>query len=171
MGRFQWVETVNRILDRYLMIITGVALVFATLLTFLGVILRYVFSISFEWNEETCRYSMIIIVYFWAGAMIRSKQHIYFSLFSDRLKGWHQDFHRFITSILAAALGIPIVIWGFQLTAGAYEAELRTMSLLFPLWPAYAIIPLGVMLIVVQAALDVLRLGRILFSKSAKPAA
>ncbi len=167
----QWVETVNRVLDRYLMIITGAALVFATLLTFLGVILRYVFGISFEWNEEICRYSMIIIVYFWAGAMIRSKQHIYLSLFSDRLQGRGQDFHRFITGILAAALGIPIAIWGFQLTVGAYEAELRTMSLLFPLWPAYAVIPLGVTLIVFQAALDALRLGLILFSKSAKSSA
>lgn len=161
-----FIERVNIVLDRWLMIITGTVLIFSTLLCFVGVILRYGFGISYEWNEELCRYSMIIIVYFWAGSMIRGKQHIYFSLWSDTLKGKSQDVHRFITSILAAALGLPLLVWGFQLTANAYEAELSTMSLLFPLWPAYAIIPAGVSLIVVQAVFDIIRLAATLFSES-----
>lgn len=161
-----FIERANIVLDRWLMVITGTVLIFSTMLCFIGVILRYGFGISYEWNEELCRYSMIIIVYFWAGSMIRGKQHIYFSLWSDRLKGRAQDWHRFVTSILAAALGIPLLIWGIQLTANAYEAELSTMSLLFPLWPAYAIIPAGFALIVVQAGFDIIRLAAVLFSES-----
>jgi TRAP-type transport system small permease protein len=166
MGVLQSVERANTILDRWLMVITGTALVFATVLCFMGVILRYGFGISYEWNEELCRYSMIIIVYLWAGAMIRSKQHIYFSLWSDTLKGKKQDAHRFATSLITAILGIPLIVWGFQLTANTYDNQLRTMSLLFPLWPAYAILPIGIALIEIQAIFDIIRLSSILFSGS-----
>ncbi len=162
------VERANTILDRWLMVITGIALVFSTVLCFMGVILRYGFGISYEWNEELCRYCMIIIVYLWAGSMIRGKQHIYFSLWSDTLKGKKQAAHRFVTSILTAALGLPLIVWGFQLAANTYDAELRTMSLLFPLWPAYAIIPAGMVLIEIQAIFDIIRLSAVLFSGSPK---
>ena len=165
-----FIERANTVLDRWLMAITGIALIFSTLLCFIGVVLRYGFGISYEWNEELCRYAVLIIVYFWAGSMIRNKQHIYFSLLSDTLKGKSQDVHRFITSILTAVLGIPLLIWGIQLTAGAAEAELQTMSLIFPLWPAYAIIPVGVALIVVQAVFDIIRLAAVFFTESPKKA-
>jgi len=151
-------EKTNDSLDRVLMVITGLALIFSTLLTFIGVILRYIFGISFEWNEELCRYSMIIIVYFWAGSMMQKRQHIYFGLFSDRLQGRGDKLHRLLISVMTAALGIPLISWGVELTASAYEAELRTLSLLFPLWPAYAIIPAGVTLIVIQAFFEIFRL-------------
>ncbi|NWF57484.1 MAG: TRAP transporter small permease [Syntrophaceae bacterium] len=160
------IERLNNALDKGLMIITGAALLVSTLLTFFGVILRYIFGISYEWNEELCRYCMITIVYLWAGAMIRKKQHISFTLFSDRLSPRNQDVHRFITDLLTLALGLPLVFWGFELVAGARAAELRTLSLLFPLWPAYSIVPIGTILLVVQAILDLFRLGIILFCKT-----
>ncbi|MCX5908770.1 MAG: hypothetical protein NTY64_16735 [Deltaproteobacteria bacterium] len=37
------------------------------------------------------------------------------------------------------------------------------MSLLFPLWPAYAIVPVGMALIVIQAIFDIIRPGATLF--------
>jgi TRAP-type C4-dicarboxylate transport system permease small subunit len=160
------IEKINEVLDKILIVVTSVALVFSTLLTFLGVILRYIFGISYEWNEELCRYSMIIIVYLWAGSMIRKNQHIAFTLFSDHFKGKSQSVHRLVINLLAVVFGIPIAIWGFQLMSNAMEAELRTLSLLFPLWPAYSIVPIGVLLIVVQAILDILRLSMTLFSKT-----
>ncbi len=163
-----FIEKFNTILDRFLMAITGTALAISTVLVFIGVVLRYGFGISYEWNEEFCRYCMIVMVYFWAGSMIRNKQHIYFSLFSDRLKGKRQDAHRFMTGILTVVLGVPLIIWGFQLTANAYDAELRTMSLIFPLWPAYAIVPVGLVLIFIQAIFDLIRLGAVLFRESPK---
>jgi len=161
-----WIERINTVLDRWLMAITGTALVISTVLVFVGVVLRYGFGISYEWNEEFCRYCMIVMVYFWAGSMIRNKQHIYLSLFSDRLKGKKQDAHRFMTGILTVVLGLPLILWGFQLTVNTYDAELRTMSLIFPLWPAYALVPIGLILIVVQAVFDLIRLGAGLFSES-----
>ncbi len=166
MGLSNLIEKLNAYLDKGLMIITALALLASTLLTFFGVILRYIFGISYEWNEELCRYCMITIVYLWAGAMIRKKQHISLSLFSDRLSPRNQDIHRFITDLLTLALGIPLVFWGFDLVASAQAAELRTLSLLFPLWPAYSIVPIGIILLVVQAILDIFRLGIILFCKT-----
>jgi C4-dicarboxylate transporter DctQ subunit len=160
------IEKLNSALDKGLMIITGLALVVSTLLTFIGVILRYVFGISYEWNEELCRYCMITIVYLWAGAMIRKKQHISFTLFSDRLIGKNQDIHRLGTSIMTLVLGLPLAFWGFDLAASAYAAELKTLSLLFPLWPAYSIVPIGIVFIMIQSLFDILRLGIALFSKT-----
>jgi len=153
------VEKVNGSLEKYLMIITGSALVFSTLLTFAGVILRYLFGISYEWNEELCRYSMIVIVYLWAGSMVRKNQHISFTLFSDHLKATGRFLHRLAINVLVLFFGVPIAWWGFQLAKAAWEAELKTLSLLFPLWPAYAIVPVGVVLIVIQAFLDTVWMG------------
>lgn len=158
------INKANGFLEKYLMIITGTALVFSTLLTFLGVILRYLCGISYEWNEELCRYSMIIIVYLWAGSMIRKNQHISFTLFSDHLKGTGRFVHRLAINILALVFGIPIAIWGFQLALNAGEAELRTLSLLFPLWPAYSIVPVGIVFIVAQSFLDLVSMGLERFS-------
>jgi C4-dicarboxylate transporter DctQ subunit len=165
MGWREAIEKANEVLDKFLIVITSTALVFSTLLTFLGVILRYLFGISYEWNEELCRYSMIIIVYLWAGSMIRKNQHIAFTLFSDHFRGKNQTLHRLVVNLLAVVFGIPIAFWGFQLMSNAMEAELRTLSLLFPLWPAYSIVPIGVLLIVVQSILDILRLSLTLFSR------
>lgn len=151
-------------LDKVLLIITGTALVFATSLTFIGVILRYIFGISFEWNEEICRYSMILIVYFAAGIMIRGKEHIYFSLIYDRFGYKAQQIIWFFVAILILILGFPIIVWGWQLTNNARIFELKTLSLLFPLWPAYALIPVGMMLIVFYALLEALRIGLFLHS-------
>jgi C4-dicarboxylate transporter DctQ subunit len=164
------VEKANGLLEKYLMIITGTALVFSTLLTFAGVILRYLFGISYEWNEELCRYSMIIIVYLWAGSMVRKNQHISFTLFSDHLKGTSRFLHRLAINLLVLLFGIPIAIWGFQLARSAWEAELKTLSLLFPLWPAYSIVPVGIVLIVIQALLDTLWMGIERFSRTREPA-
>jgi C4-dicarboxylate transporter DctQ subunit len=166
MGWLDTIEKTNGVLDKFLIIITSTALVLSTLLTFLGVILRYIFGISYEWNEELCRYSMIIIVYLWAGSMIRKNQHIAFTLFSEHFRGKSQSVHRLVINLLAVVFGIPIAFWGFQLMSNAMEAELRTLSLLFPLWPAYSIVPVGVLLIVVQSILDILRLSLTLFSKA-----
>jgi TRAP-type transport system small permease protein len=166
MGWGETIEKTNGVLDKFLIVVTSAALVFSTVLTFLGVILRYIFGISYEWNEELCRYSMIIIVYLWAGSMIRKNQHISFTLFSDHFRGKSQSVHRLVVNLLAVVFGIPIAFWGFQLMSNAMDAELRTLSLLFPLWPAYAIVPVGVMLIVIQAILDILRLSITLFSKA-----
>jgi len=155
---------VSEALDRPLLVVTGIALLFSTILTFIGVILRYIFGISFEWNEELCRYSMIFIVYFWAGSMIRKKEHIFFNLLSDRLRGKAQDVHGFIVAILTVALGVPIIAWGVELVSSARASELKTLSLLFPLWPAYALIPLGMIFIVIHGLLEILRLGIHLFA-------
>ena len=160
------IERLNNALDKGLMILTGFALVVSTLLTFLGVILRYIFGISYEWNEELCRYCMITIVYLWAGAMIRKKQHIALTLLSDRLGAKNQNIHRLMTGFLTLILGIPLTLWGIELAASAYDAELKTLSLLFPLWPAYSIVPIGVFFIVVQCILDIFRLGIAFFSKT-----
>ena len=170
MALLDTVNKANSFLEKYLMIITGTALVFSTLLTFAGVILRYLFGISYEWNEELCRYSMIIIVYLWAGSMIRKNQHISFTLLSDHLKGTSRFVHRLTINILILVFGIPIAVWGFQLAWNAWEAELKTLSLLFPLWPAYSIVPAGVVLIVVQALLDTVSMGIERFSKTGQAA-
>ncbi|MGB9699282.1 MAG: TRAP transporter small permease [Thermodesulfobacteriota bacterium] len=151
-------------LDRFLFVITGFALIFSTLLTFIGVFLRYIFGISFEWNEELCRYSMILIVYLWAGTMIRKKEHIYFNLISDRFKGRVQLIHSFIVALLTVSLGLPIILWGFELVNNAKASELRTLSLLFPLWPAYALVPIGMIFITIYAFLEILRIGSLIFS-------
>jgi TRAP-type C4-dicarboxylate transport system permease small subunit len=98
--------------------------------------------------------------------MIRKNQHIAFTLFSDHFRGKSQSIHRLVVNLLAAVFGIPIAFWGFQLMSNAMEAELRTLSLLFPLWPAYSIVPVGVLLIVIQSILDILRLSITLFSKA-----
>jgi C4-dicarboxylate transporter DctQ subunit len=160
----QLIGKITDALDRFLLVITGCALIFSTLLTFIGVFLRYIFGISFEWNEELCRYCMILIVYFWAGAMIRKKEHIYFNLISERFNKRVQLIHSFIVALLTVCLGLPIIFWGLELVHSARISELRTLSLLFPLWTAYALVPIGMIFITIYSLLEIFRIGSLIFS-------
>ncbi|RYD06992.1 hypothetical protein N752_01485 [Desulforamulus aquiferis] len=61
--------------------VNGALLLSATLLLFINVILRYVFTSSTTWAEEAIRYAIVWVTFFGASLCARNKMHVGIDIF------------------------------------------------------------------------------------------
>jgi TRAP-type C4-dicarboxylate transport system permease small subunit len=117
-------------------------------LAFAAVIMRYVFNFSLEWIEEGARYLALLAAFVVAGPVLRNRGHVALDLLTSRLRGTHEQMHRFAVSLVALVVGAAIFVWGVVLVLQTYQYGLLTGSLHFPQWLPYSIVPLGMAILV-----------------------
>lgn len=154
-------------LENLLFFLSGASLLASVGLAFAAVVMRYGFSFSLEWVEETARYLAILAALLVAGPVLRNNGHIALDMLPSALHGKRLALHKFAMGSLALLVSLALSIWGYQLTAQTYGFGMRTGSLQFPQWLPYSILPLAMgilvlfsLVIMIEAAGDFLRVGR-----------
>jgi TRAP-type C4-dicarboxylate transport system permease small subunit len=131
--------------------LSALALVVATLVTAHGVFVRYVLRQPTIWQTETTIYLLMFVAFVGAAYGLRHHAHVGVDLLIDKVPTRPQLLVRIITAV--ACLGVVLVVmWtSYQ---GWYEAYLydhrSATAFRFPLWIAYAILPLGMLLVALQ---------------------
>lgn len=115
------------------------------------VIGRYFFNAPTDWVVELDGYLLVALVYLAGGYILRTDSHIRVDLlygrFSARRRAW--------ADLLAVVLALPFlafVVWqGSVLAADAWQRDDRSVVMGWPLWPAELAVPVGSLLLLLQA--------------------
>lgn len=156
-------------LGKFLFFIAGLAMVSSVGLAFAAVVMRYVFNFSLEWIEEGARYLALLAAFLVAGPVLRERGHVALDLLTSGLTGKRHQIHRLVSNIVALLVGAAIFAWGMELVLQTYEFGLMTGSLQFPQWLPFSIVPLGMALLVVFAASEIVEAWGVLRAPAAPP--
>lgn len=131
--------------------LSALALVIATLVTAHGVFVRYVLRRPTIWQTETTIYLLMFVAFVGAAYGLRHHAHVGVDLLIDKVPTRPQLVVRIITAVACLAVVLVVMWTAYQ---GWYEAYLydhrSATAFRFPLWVAYAILPLGMLLVALQ---------------------
>jgi C4-dicarboxylate transporter DctQ subunit len=141
---------VHSFLDRVEEVFMAVAIAFMTILTFIQVILRYVFDTGFVWSLEATTYAFAWMVLIGMSYCVRQRAHIAVDLVVDRLP----PATRRMVALLAIALCVAYCL--FMIYGGAIFVD-RLMTLgneardvPLPRWFLTSILPVGFGLLAIR---------------------
>jgi C4-dicarboxylate transporter DctQ subunit len=139
--------------------IVGLLALCATLLSFYGVITRYVFRNPPDWAEEVCIYMIIWAVFITASILAAEKGHVAATLIVERFSMKTRRYLAVFNGAVALAFCAAVAILGFRIVAAAYINDERSISALrFPVWITYLSVATGCTLVALRYAIRVYRL-------------
>jgi len=127
--------------DRLLAPAAALLLLACTLLALLEVVRRYVFGVSYEWQQDAVTYFILTAVFLYFGISQRKGTHLIVDVFLHALRTVGPRARRFVEYLEVAALVIAllfmigVVWWGLEETLEVQRDAPRTESLEFPLAP------------------------------------
>lgn len=144
---FRWANTLSEIAG-YL---SAVALILATLAMMHGVLSRYFFGSPTLWQTEVSIYLLVFVTFVGAAYGLKHHAHVGVDLIVERLPLRAQLVVRLTTAVLALVV-VAVVFWtAYHTWWEAAEGGFRSPTALrAPLSVAYAILPLGMLLVAFQ---------------------
>ena len=127
--------------------ILATLLAFMTILTFLQVVLRYVFNSGIVWSLEATTYSFAALVLFGMSYGVRTRTHIAVDLFTGKLS---ESLQRFVSIVAVAAclLYAILMLYGSSiLVERLFVLGNDARDIPAPKWLLTATMPLGFVLL------------------------
>ena len=131
--------------------LSAVALVVATLVTTHAVVVRYFLRQPTIWQTETTIYLLMFVTFVGAAYGLRHHAHVGVDLLIDKVPTRPQLAVRILTALACLAVVLVVMWTSYQNWHEAYLFDHRSSTAFrFPLWIAYAILPLGMLLVALQ---------------------
>ncbi len=109
-------KSIVKVLSKILLVISGVALLAGTLLTFFVTISRYGFGVGYDWAEELIRYLMIMATFFMCGPVMMRNGHVSMTLVVNMIKSKKtQKIIDAVANAILAVVSLLICKWGMEL--------------------------------------------------------
>jgi TRAP-type C4-dicarboxylate transport system permease small subunit len=149
--------------DRFLAHAAALVLLGTTLLALIEVVRRYVFGLSYEWQQDAVTFITLSAVYFFFGNAQRRGQHLTVSILTDSLDALGPRARRAADWIRLVALSfsfvflVAVVWWGVPEVRDAFEFETRTESLAFPMAPFLVALMVGFAFMAVSVFFQIYR--------------
>lgn len=143
-----------KLLDHLEEWIVTVMLVLMTFLTFLQVVLRYVFNSGFTWALELTTLFFAVMIFVGIGYGIRVGFHIGVDALVTKLPPRAQHVTGIVVALLCLAYAGIVLYGSFQYVSKMYSVGIEMQDLPIPVWLARSVLPLGY-------ALLVFRLGQV----------
>lgn len=112
-----------------------------TLLALLEVVRRYVFGVSYEWQQDAVTYFILTAVFLYFGIAQRKGTHLVVDVFLHALRNVGPRMRRLVEYVEVAAIIIALLFmlgvlwWGLDEVLEVQRDAPRTESLEFPLAP------------------------------------
>lgn len=144
---FRWANVLSEIAG-YL---SAVALVLATLAMMHGVLTRYFLGRPTVWQTEVSVYLLVFVTFVGASYGLKHHAHVGVDLLVERLPVRGQLILRLITAVLSLIVVVAVIWTAYGTWWEAVEGGFHSpTSLRAPLSVAYAILPLGMLLVAFQ---------------------
>lgn len=147
--------------DRFLGYAAAVLFVGSTLLALVEVVRRYLFGLSFEWQQDAVTYFILSGVFLYFGISQRRDAHLAVTLVPEMLTHFglrKADVAiRLFARIFSLAFLVAVVWWGIPEIEDAIKYESRSESLAFPMWPFLAILIASFAFMAITMAFQVYR--------------
>jgi TRAP-type C4-dicarboxylate transport system permease small subunit len=127
--------------DKLLAPAAALLLLGCTLLALLEVVRRYVFGVSYEWQQDAVTYFILTAVFLYFGISQRKGTHLIVDVALHALRSVGPRARRTVEYIEVAAIIVAFVFmlgvvwWGFEEVIDVQREAPRTESLEFPLAP------------------------------------
>ncbi|MFA0889516.1 MAG: TRAP transporter small permease [Synergistales bacterium] len=146
----------NKIEEKFLIL----NLLVSTIIVFLNVVLRYVFSASLSWVDEAARYMFLWLIWVGADYAMANRAHLRITMIPDRMHGKSRI--RIECLVLAIWLCFCVFL-GYQgvklVTIVVAQQQLSTAMQINMGW-AYACVPCGAIFMAIRIFLDILSVIR-----------
>ena len=127
--------------DRLLAPAAALIMLGCTLLALLEVVRRYVFGVSYEWQQDAVTYFLLTSVFLYFGISQRRGTHLVVDVFLHAVRTFGPRAQRVVEYLEVAAILIAfffmlgVVWWGLEEVLESQRDSPRTESLEFPLAP------------------------------------
>jgi len=137
------VKGINKILNNVEEILVSSGILFAALLLFINVVLRYVFKSAIIWAEELTRYIIVWVTFVGGAICVRRGSHLTVSVLLEFVKGSPRKVIIIGAHLVTMAFTLFLTCYGFNLLSQAYATGQVTPALQAPYYIVYAAIPVG----------------------------
>lgn len=128
-------------------ILSGTMFIVMTLITFINVISRYFFNVTFAWPEELSRYCFIWMTFLGAALCTKQNRHIIIDFLVLKTTGKPRGVITFVSDIAVIILMVILIYYGWKL---AINTKLETATLhISKSWILY-VVPFSALLILIR---------------------
>lgn len=146
-----------KILDRIEEAFCGTALLVTTIVLFVNVVLRYVFSASTSWAEELIKYLMIWIAFIGGSICVREGAHVSIDFFYEYLSEKGMKIVLTIVNSIAVVFCFLMTIYGMKTIQFTIDTGQVSPALQVPMWIPYLAIPLGFILMTIRYVQEIVK--------------
>jgi len=149
--------------DRLLAPAAALVLLACTLLALLEVVRRYIFGLSYEWQQDAVTLFVLSAIFLYFGISQRRGAHLNVNLLTGALEalGPGPRLAAEVIKVFATALSFvflcAVVYWGVPEIRESLEYGSRSESLAFPMWPFLAALLVGFVFMAVSLMFQVWR--------------
>lgn len=149
--------------DRFLARVAALLLLGCTLLAVLEVVRRYLFGVSFEWQQDAVTFIILSAVFLYFGISQRHGSHLNVNLLTGALDAVGPRARRAAEVIRVVALAfsfvfmLAVVWWGIPEVRESLHYGSRTESLALPMWPFLLVLLTGFTFMAVSLFFQIFR--------------
>lgn len=153
-------DKIISVIEKFIMYIAAITLVFMTVIIVADTILRHFFSFSIVGVLELVEgFLMVAIVFFGISDTFRAGEHISIDLLSKNFTGNLRKINEIIINLIVSYFFIIIGIKAYHQMAGAFVINQTTTGALeIPIGPAYLIVVIGSFLFSAKLLITILNL-------------
>jgi len=136
-------KKIRKVLLNWDLVIADAMLGFLVLVTFSGVIFRYVLNQPIEWLEEVQMMAIVWVVFLGSGAAFREQGHVAVEIIVELFPEKMQTMIRILTGLLIMAVLLTLAVLSAKYVGVSYVSGRRSGILRIPYYQVYAIIPVS----------------------------
>lgn len=133
----------KKIIDCFEEYLCAACLTVMTLLTFINVIARYVFSASFSFSEEITTYLFVLLSLLGAAIAAKRGAHLGFSLITELMPRKVRKAMAITSYIFAVAFCGVLCYHGILMTISQFQRHQVTAGMQWPEWIFGSFVPIG----------------------------
>ena len=162
-----WCAFQDRVLGRF----AALLLLGCTLLALLEIFRRYIFGVSFEWQQDAVTFFVLSGVYLYFGIAQRHGSHLNVALLTESLETVGPrtrkvaDVVRLLALVVSFVFMLLLLWWGIPEVEDSIKYESRTESLGFPMWPFLLALLAGFAFMAVTLFFQIYRQAHKLFGR------
>lgn len=137
---FDWIEE----------ILSAVCLVVMTVLTFMNVIARYVFSASFSFSEEITTYLFVLLSLLGSAIAAKRRAHLGLTILTDAVSPKVRKIMAIIAYVMAVLFSGAIFYYGIGMVMNERMLGQVTAGMQWPEWVFGSFVPIGAFFVVVR---------------------
>ena len=149
--------------DRFLMQAAAFVMLACTLLALIEVVRRYVFGVSFEWQQDAVTFFILSAIFLTFGISQRRGAHLNVTLLIAVLENFGPrmqraaEYVKLLALVLSFLFMLAVVWWGIPEVLESRHYESRTDSLAFPMWPFLFALLIGFAFMIVSLFFQIYR--------------
>ena len=125
-------------IEKFMLIISIIALIIMFLSMLSGVISREIFNVSLLWTNELAGYAMVYLVFLSIPWVLREKSHVFVDLIVNKLPKKTLKINSIIVCIVLIGILTLLFISSFEITMNYFTRDIVMLG--FVSWPKYLLV-------------------------------